>query len=570
MSPRRRGFMNLFRQKGLTSIVYGGIVVAIIFVFLIEFRPGQSGSGGSLRQECAAQVRGSCIEPREFFAELALIAPGRMFDAEQVRAMGLRRLVLEGMVERELLVHDAKRLGISVSEDELSDELIAGRMRVSLPADKAPMLAYSLRLADDLVRLLPVTDPETNQFDIKIYERMVRQFTGRSPTEFREMQRQELLAARMRDLIRSRARVGESEALDAYLREKSSASVDYISFHRDFFVENFLDTSPAAIDAWTKEHQEEVDRVAESRIAQYLPECRVARHILVRTAPEATDDEKAESRAKIEKAAERLKKGESFEKIARELSEDPGSAEQGGSLGCVAKGLMVKPFEDALFELQPGKTSEIVESQFGLHIIQLESILEGDAAEARAKRDTAEALMLAKEGEALAAETAKKVLAAAQGGQSLEDALKEALAELEKKAPTKGKAANVGDSDDDLRPRVESSGSFMGSADPIPGTASGQGVARKAFQLEKVGDLADDLIRLDDGYAIMQLTEKSEASREAFEEEREIFMSSLLAMKQAEALNSYIERLRDAAKSDIKVNASFLRALEADPDEAND
>lgn len=558
MWPGRRGYMNLFRQKGLTSIVYGGIVVAIIFVFLIEFRPGQQVSGASLTQQCAAEVRGTCIDPREFSAEISLIAPGRMFDPDQLRAMGLPRIVLEGMIERTLLVQDAKRLGITVGEDELSDELIAGRMRVSLPASQAGMLAYSFRLDDDLVRLLPVTNPDTGRFDLKIYERAVRQFTGRSPQDFREMQRKELLAARMRDLVRGRVRVGAAEVFEAYQREKSSASIDYVRFRREFFANEVLDLSPAAIEAWAKEHQEEVDRVAESRIEQYLPECRMARHILVRVAPEAPDFEKEEAREKIEKAVERIRKGESFDKVAREISDD-GSAREGGSLGCVPKGKTVKPFEDALFALSAGQVSDIIETQFGLHVVKADAILEGDAAKAQARRDAAKTLMVAKEGEALAAETAKKVLAAAKSGKDLEEALSEALAALPKKPVAKGKAAEV-ESDPSLRPQVESANGFGLNGDPIPGAE--ENVASLVFQLEKEGDLPDDLVRLQDGYAILKLKDRTKPTEEEFESERDVFQASLLAMKQAEALNAYMDRLRNDAKAEIKINQAFLKSLD--------
>jgi len=564
MWPGRRGYMNLFRQKGLTSIVYGGIVVAIIFVFLIEFRPGQQVSGASLKQQCAAEVRGTCIDPREFAAELSLIAPGRMFEPEQLRAMGLQRIVLEGMVERALLVQDAKRLGITVSDDEVSDELIAGRMHVSLPASQAGMLAYSFRLDNDLVRLLPVTNPDTGRFDVKLYERAVRQFTGRSPQEFREMQRKELIAARMRDLVRGRVRVGEAEVFEAYQREKSSASIDYVRFRRDFFANEVLDLSPAAIDAWAKANQEEVDRVAESRIQQYLPECRIARHILVSVAPEAPDFEKAEAREKIEKAVARIRKGESFDKVAREISDDKGSAREGGSLGCVPKGKTVKPFEEALFALSAGQVSDIVETQFGFHVVKAESILEGDAAKQQAIRDAAKALMIAKEGEALAAETAKKVLAAAKSGKSLEEALSEALAELPKKPKGKGSEA---EGEPSLRPEIESADGFGPNGEPISGVASGENVAALAFQLEKEGDLPDDLVRLEDGYAIFKLKERKKPTQEEFESERDVFEASLLAMKQAEALNAYIDRLRTEAKAEIKVNDAFLKAVTAEEQE---
>lgn len=92
-----------------------------------------------------------------------------------------------------------------------------------------------------------------------------------------------------------------------------------------------------------------------------------ARHILVTGTG-------AESRAKAEALLAKLKQnnGADFETLAREQSQDPGSAPQGGDLGFFSRGRMVKPFEDAAFELtKPGELSGIVESPFGFHIIQL-------------------------------------------------------------------------------------------------------------------------------------------------------------------------------------------------------
>src|SRR5207247_7848635 len=130
-------------------------------------RPGAQGRTGSIKIDCAAEIRGRCIEPKDYTAELMLVAPGRIIEASQLKALGLRRAVLDGLVERTLLVNDAERLGITVSEDDLDNELVAGRAHVSLPAERARQLAYSLRLSEDLVRLLPVLNPDTKVFEYK-------------------------------------------------------------------------------------------------------------------------------------------------------------------------------------------------------------------------------------------------------------------------------------------------------------------------------------------------------------------------------------------------------------------
>jgi len=67
---------------------------------------------------------------------------------------------------------------------------------------------------------------------------------------------------------------------------------------------------------------------------------------------------------------ERLRRGEKFGKLAKELSIDPGSAKRDGSLGYFGRGAMVKPFEEIAFKLQIGEVSDLVKSEFGYHIIK--------------------------------------------------------------------------------------------------------------------------------------------------------------------------------------------------------
>ena len=67
---------------------------------------------------------------------------------------------------------------------------------------------------------------------------------------------------------------------------------------------------------------------------------------------------------------ERLKKGESFANLAKEVSIDKGSGKRGGDLGYFGRGAMVKPFEEVAFKLEKGRTSEPVKSEFGYHIIR--------------------------------------------------------------------------------------------------------------------------------------------------------------------------------------------------------
>jgi peptidyl-prolyl cis-trans isomerase D len=96
---------------------------------------------------------------------------------------------------------------------------------------------------------------------------------------------------------------------------------------------------------------------------------RKARHILIQTG-----DNKAAAKAKIESIKQELEHGANFADLAKKYSQDTGSASQGGDLGWVASGEMVKPFEQALFAMAKGSVSDIVETQFGYHLIELDDI----------------------------------------------------------------------------------------------------------------------------------------------------------------------------------------------------
>ncbi len=95
-----------------------------------------------------------------------------------------------------------------------------------------------------------------------------------------------------------------------------------------------------------------------------------ASHILIKVPANADDAQKAKAKKEIEGIQLKLKNGESFAELAKSSSQCPSSA-KGGDLGFFRRGQMVKPFEDAAFALEPGQTSDIVETEFGYHLIQL-------------------------------------------------------------------------------------------------------------------------------------------------------------------------------------------------------
>ena len=101
------------------------------------------------------------------------------------------------------------------------------------------------------------------------------------------------------------------------------------------------------------------------------PEQVKASHILIKVQSNAPDEQKAEARKKIETVQQKVQKGEDFATLAKTYSEGP-SGPKGGDLGYFRRGQMVKPFEEAAFSLKPNETSDIVETQFGYHLIKVD------------------------------------------------------------------------------------------------------------------------------------------------------------------------------------------------------
>ncbi|WP_035802883.1 peptidylprolyl isomerase [Deferrisoma camini] len=101
------------------------------------------------------------------------------------------------------------------------------------------------------------------------------------------------------------------------------------------------------------------------------PEQVRASHILIRTDPSASEADRKAAREKAEALRKRAAAGEDFATLAKENSEDPGSAPNGGDLGFFTRDRMVKPFADAAFALEKGKVSDVVETRFGYHVIKV-------------------------------------------------------------------------------------------------------------------------------------------------------------------------------------------------------
>lgn len=574
--------LDFFRQKGLTSAIYGVVIAGTVLVFITSSSSNRK--MGSVKAECVARVRSSCIEPRAHRNAYKLIfsrgTPG-------VRQETASRLVLEGMIERELLAAEAERLGLTVSEDEITDSIFRGGIYASLPSEN-PNIGRQLgfdngKIAAEQVVQNGFKDKTTKQFDMKQYEKTVKSLAG-SPAEFREWQSRELLAAKMRDLIRAPVRVAEDEAFTRYVTERTTATVSFLMVRKSWVEKYAIDPSPAQVEAWSKDP---------ANLAKILVP---VRHILIK-APEKPEEKDA-AKKQAEEILERVKKGEDFAKLAKEFSTDPGSKDKGGQYpGDMVKNF-VEPFQKSVAGLKPGEVDpKLVETQFGWHIIKRDPA---------SKEDIANAFKATKSEDVVLA-IAKEISADLKAGKTGDEAIKAATAKWakftpkvekkdEKKDPPKAEgkdggaehaatdggspeagataAADAGAApaaptytayDDPERPQFISSSAFNRGGDPIPAISgeTAEAVSKFAFEAKPTDVIAEPL-KTEDGALVVQLKERKPATKEEFDKERDQYMQGLLLAKQGEALAYYVRRLREASKQEITINQNNLFGAKTD------
>jgi peptidyl-prolyl cis-trans isomerase D len=595
-------------SKAIKQFFVVAAVVAISMVFVIQFRPGTNVevTGGPI---CAIEISGDCIQHADFVASFRMAAPN--IEGDALKQLRLRKTIIDGLVERWLLVADAERLGIKVSDEQVTQQMGTGFARFSLPVAQEETYLFLLNrhMPGQVVpapigpaRRMLVNDPKTNKFDYERYQRWVANMSRKTLADFREYQRAEAVAARMRALVRARVRVSEKEAFARFARENEKVVADYLKLERAFYRDYVLDRSDEALDKWSADNKSEVDERWEQLKEAFLPECRQARHILVRFDETIPDEAERANKAQaiIDAAKKRLDEGEAFGKVAKDVSQDQRTAKEGGKLGCFAKGKLAaantsKQVDDGVFALESaGAVSDVIKTETGLHLVKLDKINDEAAAEKVGRREIALDLYLQKESERLAAEGAKQILEAVRGGKKLQAALD---AHLDAVLPAKAKEAfergrakgdggdegddeggdDEGDDDeggddegddevdawtDPTRPQIRTSDAFTEGSPPFSQVQSPPEAARMIFELKKVGDVPPDLIKLYDGYAVAQLKERKAVDDKTWDEQRDEFIARMRRGKQQDALIAYVARLREQNAKEITYRINLDESAE--------
>jgi peptidyl-prolyl cis-trans isomerase D len=568
----------------------------VLLIGLLSLVMGVIGFSGPTLDGCrntgptfAAQVYGHTITIGDFEAAYRLTGFDR-YPPEQASTLRLRELTLDGLIERTLLVREAERLGFTTTDEEVMRDVAENEeVRLAGPVGAPPGYPSGALPASFRDR--------SGNFSTDNLRRFIQYRLRRSVEEFTEWQTEEVLAEQVRETVASTVMVSPTEIHDAYVAETERARISYVRF-RPAHYRNEVEATDEAIGAWMEEHADEVDeeyRRNRFRYTDLEPQVR-ARHILIEAPENASEEERAEARARAEGLLGRALAGEDFGALAREFSDDAGSAARDGDLGWNPRGRMVRPFDEAQFALEEDGqiTESLVESRFGFHIIQRLGAREGDVPEEEAKRELADDLYRTARAGELAREEAARALAYLRDGHStaeLDERLRDGWEE-EADAPEEAPDSDEGDAAQDdgelfeveaeeredergaLAPRVEESRSFGRSDRAIRGAFDSSPVTEAAFETLSLDEpLPEEPLQLGDDWVIFQLLERTEASEEGFDDATQRRLRErLLRDKRAEVIAAYVNGLRRQASDDgaIRLNPSVLSygATSEDEDEA--
>lgn len=312
---------------------------------------------------------------------------GDRFDPSVIDESVLRENALQALIQKQLLVQAADAEGFAVS-----DQLLSSRIQ-SIPDVQVD-----------------------GQFSMDRYESLLRQ-QGMIPAGFEADLRRDLLVQQFLSGLSNTVGVSDAQIDQLYVIQAQQRELEYLLLSAQAVADD-VELTDADVSAYFEAHKDvfrdpeqikleylelknadlaESISVGEAQIQRFYErnqdrygreEQRRARHILIQLAADADDASSAAARDKAQVALERLQAGEDFAALAAELSDDPGSAAQGGDLGFFGRGMMVPEFESATYALATGQRSELVKSPFGFHIIELTDIKPGDVkplAEVRAQ-----------------------------------------------------------------------------------------------------------------------------------------------------------------------------------------
>ena len=297
-----------------------------------------------------------------------------LFDDQRIREQ-----VLERMIRETLLLQDSEAMGL----------------RTSAQAIRAAILSEPAFQQD-------------GAFSNAEYERVLR-LQGLTPAAYEDSLRSELLLSQLPRAIRETAFVTDALAARSASLVHQERNVSYAAVPATAFERDVEPPGEQAVADYYDSHPQQFATPEQVRISYLLlnaadlsapdqaideaglrkqyqlkindftaPEERKVRHILLSVPLDAGETAVGEIRDQIQEVRQRIAAGESFSEIAAEVSDDPGSAGQGGELGWVGRGALDPAFEQAVFSLKPNMLSAPVRSRFGYHLVEVLDVRGGE------------------------------------------------------------------------------------------------------------------------------------------------------------------------------------------------
>lgn len=286
----------------------------------------------------------------------------------------LRRAVIDTLVNQRLLALHAKRAHIGVSDTQLLEFITS-----------VPQLQENGKFSRERYEAVVATQGMSKEmFEARLRQDLVMQQAMSAVTETAFPARaasERWLAAQLEEREVSEM-VLRPDQYEAKVKLAADAVKTFYETNRRQFetaeqvkVEYVVLSQDRLLEQVTVSDEEIRKAYETQRDKTKQPETRRASHILITAAKDAKEADIKAAQAKADDLLAQLKKAPgNFEKLARQHSQDPGSAEKGGDLDWFGRGMMVKPFEEAVFAMKEGQVSDIVRSDFGFHIIKLTGV----------------------------------------------------------------------------------------------------------------------------------------------------------------------------------------------------
>jgi peptidyl-prolyl cis-trans isomerase D len=364
--------LDLLRKRAQSPLIQGTIlIIALVFIFW------GVGSGYRGSRNSVAQVNDESIPYEEFQKTYEQLATqyrnqfGGNLPKGLLESLDLEGQALEQLIQRSLLRQGARDMGIMVSDFEVQQAI-------------EKMEAFR-------------TD---GIFNAEQY-RNILSSSGMTPAAFEQSMRTDLLGGKVMEHLSRFAKLTPLEIEEDFDFDNEEINIEYVSFRGADFQEkvkagaddlmafydenkeNYMTEPQVKLDFLSFPFNagdkvaitdEEVESFYGQNLNRYsIPEQRSARHILIKTSEEDPEETLVAKREKAEQILKLARSGEDFAALARQYSEGP-TGPKGGDLGSFSRGRMVKAFDDAVFSMNAGEISDIVQTQFGFHIIKLEKI----------------------------------------------------------------------------------------------------------------------------------------------------------------------------------------------------